>query len=308
MEKSNHPKGQTPLVRLLNSPYVGLASLLIGILGVILTVFIYFAAQERRSLSVVLEPLRSLVASSPELEVGGLAVLGPDGERVESDVYAVRAYVWNSGSAPLEDEDILEPIEVCVERRGDTRLLRVGILRSVRELSEVVVEQAQRLSSLDCATVSFRILEPGDGMTLLVLYSGEAETQIVFAGTLKGVVAFRDGEQIAAAGFWLTYAIKCLMVLLGIALLVIPKTRKVLKELLPIFWTLAIPITKIMNWRHRRKYGYEASGWMAFVWMYLLVFIAIIVTIAIVLSLPFVNRSSIDAINIITEIPMPLRI
>ena len=145
-----------------------------------LTVLFYYKGVHARKVVLAEKPLRSTLVQRER--PSGLAVLYQDRPIVDRDVVTVTFAVWNAGTESVRPENVLLPIELRIEDEAD--MLDVSIGRVTRPVVSPVVSRDPKNSR--AASLSFRILEPGDGFTVQVVYAGSDKTAFSWSGAVEG--------------------------------------------------------------------------------------------------------------------------
>jgi hypothetical protein len=168
-------------------PLVNALSVLIGVVGVLLAIVFFFKSQAVREPYFYSESERTVLVNR-ELAIGQKLSVSYAGSVSNSgDITAVQCYFWNSGRAPIHNQDILKPIKLVLE--AGSEILDVGVIRQSRpdivdfHVVPDITEDGKRTNK---ASVSFRILEKGDGAALQVVYEGGPSAKVLFTGVVEG--------------------------------------------------------------------------------------------------------------------------
>jgi hypothetical protein len=187
-------------------PEIGVA---IGIIGVVLAVagigfgyYLYRAAQNLPELSFQKSVVQVFNAGSSSR---GIHVIGFAGEPIESNVYAAEIVVWNSGTAPVRQDDIREALRIVStdgaiildyefldEREAGISNFDVeGTSLAVRNRKLPAILDDLKLGTsmnlgLEQMNVSWKHFDPGHGFRVRVIYSAEAADQLRIVGNVYG--------------------------------------------------------------------------------------------------------------------------
>lgn len=94
--------------------HLGLWGLIIGIIGLFLSIYFYFKSEKESEVSYNISALRIFDSSS----TSSLSVFDKSGERIGEDIQAFNILVWNSGSVDLGPEKIRKPMSFSIGDRG----------------------------------------------------------------------------------------------------------------------------------------------------------------------------------------------
>ncbi len=167
--------------------------LLVGAIGIGLSVYFYVESRETRDPVFIVDPSRAEIISHARVETAPIRVLRADGKPITTDLYAVRFYFWNRGKRSIRSSDILEPLRVELDSGGE--ILDSKILSKSRPITGIVLQPhstGQRLREL---AINFVILEHDDGFTGQVIYEGNANARLRIFGIIEGDAdGIRDGS------------------------------------------------------------------------------------------------------------------
>src|SRR6266566_6579530 len=131
----------------------------VGIAGLILSVYFYQAQKRFKGLAFIVDPMRTLVVSPGHLPSPHLTLLDKEGKHVMNDVYSTEMYVWNSGTETILGQDIIVPLKVVIP--PEVRLLDV---RTTNVSRQQVTQAAAAVQSggeqITGVAITFRVLEP----------------------------------------------------------------------------------------------------------------------------------------------------
>lgn len=190
----------------------------IGIIGVVLAVaglgfgyYLFRAAQKVPELSFQKSVVQVFNAESSSRAIGLVDLVG---QPIQSNVYAAKLVVWNSGSAPIKKEDIRKPIQII--GTGDAAILdfeflgetEIGISKfniegTSSEVRHRVLPEAihelrssdaghwqnvwlSRLRHLTALNVGWEHFDPGHGFRVRVIYSADDADKLMVVGNVYG--------------------------------------------------------------------------------------------------------------------------
>lgn len=104
---------------------------------------------------------------------------------INSAVSTSTVTIWNAGSAPIRDTDILEP--PIIQMPAGARILERKVLKESRPVINSLLSE-KTTKSLDEGNfnISWKILEPKDAILLQITYEGEPTTNISFSAVIVG--------------------------------------------------------------------------------------------------------------------------
>jgi len=156
---------------------------IIGIIGIILTVYFYFRAKEKPLPSYAI--VKNVLIHPRQAQFSEKLQIRYDGNVVPS-VLKVVAFFWNRGRKTLDRNDIVpsDPIRLHFTGGPTSKILDVRSPWTTRDAVGAKISRQENENSIE---LSFEFLDQGDGFALEVLYSGDDSTEIVLTGTVKGV-------------------------------------------------------------------------------------------------------------------------
>src|SRR5882724_10374125 len=158
--------------------------LLVGAIGIGLSVYFYAESREERDPVFVVDPNRVEIISEERVANGPIIVLRRNKTPIRGDVYAVRFFFWNAGRLAIEPQDILEPLRVTL-RDSSSEILDFRSVKTSRPIARIQLSRA-RTDSLRTLLLSFSILERGDGLAAQIIYQGKRGAPLQISGTIKG--------------------------------------------------------------------------------------------------------------------------
>jgi hypothetical protein len=181
----DYPKRSRPLVDWFAvNPRIGLIGTIASVISIPLAVLLFLASQKDRN-------IRYAVSASPTtiVKAGQSSDLRVQfkGKELTSDVSIMQIAVWNAGKESVKRENILsETLSLKLEPR--TTILESRIKKTTRNLVGFRMDTSK--GSAGILTLSWNILEGGDGALLEVIYTGSSE-QVVIEGAIEGKVPIR---------------------------------------------------------------------------------------------------------------------
>jgi hypothetical protein len=161
------------------------------VIGLLLSAFIswivsryyYRRSEKKRTPTFIVQSVNTLVDSN-FLKRGGFSVLwerrygaGPDLAVGDEGISEATIYFWNSGNLPILADEVLEPYRITIK---NVPILGYSVVKSSRDVV------GMKLSYLgedgDGLELGFSVLEPGDGVTIRLIFDGPPTSKIVFSG------------------------------------------------------------------------------------------------------------------------------
>ncbi len=164
---------------LILNPWVGFIGTICGIIGLPLSVILFFYAVKVPHLTYAVYPIKTTVLQSGL--AAGLRVLH-NNEEIKGDVTAVQIAIWNNGREPIVKENILTPPKIVT--RPAVRILEATIRTQSRK--EIEFSLDNRSLNEGVVPVLWKILEQSDGATVQLIYAGPVETKFDLEGTVVG--------------------------------------------------------------------------------------------------------------------------
>jgi len=156
------------------------------LLGVGLSVYFYQASKIKPLLTFSIHPLRTeLQRPDFDKELGFIY----KGKPVESEsITSIQMSIWNAGTRSIRDSDVLEPFRLMLP--DGAAILSARVKKTTRPICgfEILDNQADYKSGT--CHLKWRILEPGDGAVLQIIYAGSSRRDPKLEGAVEGQ---RDG-------------------------------------------------------------------------------------------------------------------
>lgn len=188
----------------------------LGVLGVVTGYLFYRASLQIPALSFAEAFPAQAVIDYGVMSGSPVQLVRKDGRPVEKNVYSARLYVWNSGNVAFRSDAVLKNLEIAA---NDIEILDVKVARAVRpEITELVVE---RTGDLNGAQLRFKILEPGDGAALDVLYAAPDPRHFDMVGAIEGVKSFSPIEMVPSGEVALKTAWEAVKPIVGVGVLLL---------------------------------------------------------------------------------------
>lgn len=149
----------------------------IGLVGLVFGVYTYATSRRASRVSWRYSAVRLVGAHA---QLGTKLAVSYDGASVPRLTLS-KVFIWNSGTETIRRADIADHDRVRIQLGDDAHLLNATVEKSVRPVNAVTVE-----SSAAGAFIDFDFLDPGDGVRISLLHTGD-KIKPQLAGTLKGM-------------------------------------------------------------------------------------------------------------------------
>lgn len=162
----------------------------IGVVSLIFSLWAYRASRRKPRLFCGFQD-PTIVANA-----GGDIALTYRGENLNAaQVASIRLYLWNGGSAAIKPEDELAPLRLTAPK--GVEILEVKVTHKSREVIGIGTGFAK--SPATEVPIVFKIIEPGDGLAVDVLFSRDSSRPAMFP-VFTGTFAEAGSVKFAAAG------------------------------------------------------------------------------------------------------------
>lgn len=158
---------------------VGITGSIASILGILLSIYFYLAAHERRDLTYFVYPVKAAVIRAgqfPKLQVS------MDQKPVNGDVTAAQVAFWNAGDRPIRQDEVLRPFSV--QTKNGARILEARLRKVNRDVAGIALETGQAENGL--ILIRWKILERNDGGIIQLIYEGDDNVPILADGIIEG--------------------------------------------------------------------------------------------------------------------------
>lgn len=248
MSDNNSSNLRPSLLRFFSMPAVGIAGLIVSIIGIVLSLYFFLAAREKAELTYFVHPAKAAVVRTGQASRFSVYY---NGQNLTSNITAAQIAFWNAGSKPIHADTILSPLVIKVGNKG--RILEAKLRKTSRDVVQITLNPA-RLSSGEIE-INWNILEQNDGGVLQIVYIGDETVSIQAHAVLEGQPKIIEAkyeldlrtpsEEYAHALrtviwsqllYYLVIVIGALITLLSIWLYI--KIRKDVERLRPLIWLI----------------------------------------------------------------------
>jgi hypothetical protein len=165
------------------SPLGAATGWMIGAVGLVFALVTYETSKPVRLFALCTNPIETVI-----VKAGATSRLGAtfDGELVTSDITAQQVAFWNDGNQSIRPENILSPIVVDLD---GVPILDVTVRKVTRDLIDLRLDKSDARHGK--VGIAWKILEPGDGFVLQVIYAGAPGALLHAGGAIEGMSAAR---------------------------------------------------------------------------------------------------------------------
>lgn len=167
------------ILKWFSRPWVGILGAIASLVGLVATVFFYFAAQQTRELVFYPHPVKTTVAKAGASSQ--LRVIYRDRD-IGTDVTAAQVAVWNNGRASIRPENVLRPVTIVTQ--PPVPILEATIRKTSRDVIGLKLDDCGFSRGFVC--VSWRILEHADGGVIQLTYAGSQQVELAMKGIIEG--------------------------------------------------------------------------------------------------------------------------
>lgn len=247
-------------LRLQFKKYSDLIGVLIGVAGILLTLYIYAISSQEREPICLVNPIRFVIRPSNM----SLLLYKANGERIRTEATAAIFYFWNNGKLSIRKEEILQGIRISLDDKN-AEILDYRILAFSRSL--INAQLLMRKDKLNEVELDFRILENRDGFVGQIVFLGNPSAKMLVSGAVQGAPYIKANDILVKENVWSAAAYVIAILTFGLVIF-----YYFFKLLLVIwrFWLGLIKSIKNRNFRHfisSSRYIYVGLILVATVWV-----------------------------------------
>jgi hypothetical protein len=239
-----------------------LIGILLGVVGILLTLYIYARPEKQREPICIVEPSRFFIRPSNM----SLLLYKPNGERIKTEVTGVIFYFWNNGRLSIRRDEILQGIRIIIDDKN-AEILDYRILTFSRpSVSPRLSMPKEKVNEVE---LDFRILEYKDGFVGQIAFLGNPNAKILVAGAVEGAPYIKANDVLVKEKAWgaaATYVVG-LMIFGLISLYYFFRLLRVIMG----FWLGLIKSIKARNFKQfisSSRYIYVGLILVATVWVF----------------------------------------
>lgn len=172
-------QARSQVAAIVSNPWVGALSILTTLIGLPLAIYFWYESRVRPDLAFYVHPVRATVVSAGR--VSRLRV-SYDRQDLATDVNIAQMAIWNAGKRSIREADVLERIEIFAE--PVVPVLEATVTKVSRNVTNFRILDEHFKDGV--ISLSWRILENGDGAILQIVYAGSPEAAFKIRGTIEG--------------------------------------------------------------------------------------------------------------------------
>jgi hypothetical protein len=192
--------------------WLGLLGLVVGVAGLVASVYFYEKGVKYRQPIFIVDPVRTQIVNRAQLSSAPIRIIKSNGEEIRSDASSLQFYFWNEGSESIRESNVLEAITFRLDDPNDSQV-QILDYRLLGE-SRTVVHPFLRANPNDptrSLVLSFDILEHRDGVTGQLIYEGSPAANLTVSGTIEGTPKIAATADVQSGRFWHEVASKLWM-------------------------------------------------------------------------------------------------
>jgi len=196
------------LRKIMSNPWVIGIGWILGVLGFVFGVYVYYDSKSERNLIYFVNPARATVVRSDK---SSNLVVSYKNEVVRTDITAVQVALWNKGKMSIKKNDVLQPIVLYTGNGAP--ILEATIRASQREISRLTLDPAE--SSKGRLKIDWDILEQNDGSVIQIIYAADKDTELKIEGIIEGqknINQFTKSDSVILLSGFLVFAFAFLVI------------------------------------------------------------------------------------------------
>jgi hypothetical protein len=163
---------------------INILFLLLGIVGIVLTVLYYYNSKTKRDVSYYVVDPPSLIYDSKSSS-SAIRVLARDSSVVNDNVYVLTGVIWNSGNLSITKGDLRQDLSLNLS--GAKKILDFKIIRST---DPIISQFALKRNSVTGLGISWKYFDPNYAFRFQIIYTGKADCNFNIQGKILGVTNF----------------------------------------------------------------------------------------------------------------------
>jgi hypothetical protein len=172
-------KNSSATIRFFSNPWVGFTGTFASILGVFLAIIFYSGSVRHRHLVCMAHPMRTAIVRAGESPKVAVRFQGKD---VPGSVTSVQIAFWNNGDEPIREVNVLRPLVIRVGEK--VPILEAIVRKMSREVAHVRLDE--KLAAQGELSLTWDILEKGDGAVVQIVFMGTVETPLSAEAIVEG--------------------------------------------------------------------------------------------------------------------------
>lgn len=166
------------------SKYGHWASLIIGIFGILLSIYFYNENKINREPTYVVKSLQSILEYPLENASKYVVLLRADTEEpIEKSLYLQDVLVFNNGKQSIKNTDVLVPLKIQLPENAE--IIDAYLVSVTRD--KVVAPEIKLTLGSNQVPLDFKILEEKDGFQIRLIYLADDPALSTLEGEVEGV-------------------------------------------------------------------------------------------------------------------------
>jgi hypothetical protein len=157
---------------------LGCLGIVIGVVGVILAVYFFYASREVAELCVAVSSEKNIIFRKGENSK--LKILY-EGRKINSDITSTQVFLWNNGKKSIRPSNILRPVFLFIP---NGEILDAILIKESRPIINTKLNTKSLSNGI--LTLSWDILEKSDGCKVQLIYTGGPDVPIRVGGVVEG--------------------------------------------------------------------------------------------------------------------------
>lgn len=191
MTNEDKVNNQSFMRRVIASPWIGLAGLIIAILSIAIAVGVslalYNAAQTERELVYAVNPILTRVVTAGQSSA--LEIYHNEQPIGDGNITAIQIAIWNNGKESIRQQNILEAVVIISD--PSVPILEVTITKQSRDVIGFTVDNSPQCLANGTVPISWQILEHNDGASVQLIYVGADDINFHLEGIIEGIQEVR---------------------------------------------------------------------------------------------------------------------
>jgi hypothetical protein len=162
--------------------WFGIVSTVVTSISLVLALYFYHVSKIKPLLTFGVHPLKTeLQRPDYDKELGFIY----KGKPIDSEsITSVQVSIWNAGTRSIRDSDVLDPFRLAMP--DGSAILSARVKKTSRAICGFELLDNQDDYKSGTCRLKWRILEPGDGAILQIIYAGSSRHDPTLEGAVEG--------------------------------------------------------------------------------------------------------------------------
>lgn len=177
---------------------INFVSLLLGALGIILSVFFYLKEHKTKEISYFQNGGTALIFDSKS-STPSIKLYETDSIPITRNVYLYTGTIWNSGDIPISPDDIRIPLSLELDK--SSKILDYKILK---QKDSIVSKFSLNKIGNNSLKINWKYFDPSYGFVYQIIYQNNSESNLKLSGKVLGIKSFNilKEEEIESSSLW----------------------------------------------------------------------------------------------------------